>query len=333
MVLSDMGWNGESGTVYVRSAATESSFASHINISTTQTISARPPAPTTPPTTTVTSSSITITAVEGQEYRLETEEETWQSTDSDDQVAFSDLTPGTEYTIWYRAKAVTSYIPDNNKFASHSASTTVTTERAASTLTIKVTPSIAAANGINALTAQDNVELYNGEALLASSNTTDADGSYTLTYDTQDKGLSIGSNTLTANYSGSGSLEPSTATVAVTLKVKEINASLTSTTTKTYDGTTSAPEGLTIELTGVLDSDDVAATGTVAYDTKDVGESKTITASNLTLTGANAAYYNLTSSEATLRLHYSSPPQRHRDHHRHGAVWTGPDGQLYTERR
>ena len=32
MVLSDMGWNGESGTVYVRSAATESSFASHIYI-------------------------------------------------------------------------------------------------------------------------------------------------------------------------------------------------------------------------------------------------------------------------------------------------------------
>ena len=32
IVLSDMGWNGESGTVYVRSAATESSFASHINI-------------------------------------------------------------------------------------------------------------------------------------------------------------------------------------------------------------------------------------------------------------------------------------------------------------
>ncbi len=65
------------------------------------------------------------------------------------------------------------------------------------------------------------------------------------------------------------------------------------------DGTTNAPEGLTIKLHGVLNNDKVTATGTVAYNTDDVGTGKTITANNIELTGDDAVYYILTHQTAT----------------------------------
>ena len=87
------------------------------------------------------------------------------------------------------------------------------------TLKITVTPEQTAAYGINALTtAQDVEELKTGDAVLASATTANAGGSYTLTYDTRGKGLAIGNNALTVSYGGSGSLNPSTGGVKVTLE-------------------------------------------------------------------------------------------------------------------
>ena len=309
MKLSDMGWDGAAGNVYVRFAATDQSFASEVSTTMIQ-IPARPEKPASPTTVDVTSDSITIQVVDGQEYRIGSSGE-WEAlqgtagSDGKTVYTYENLTPGTEYTIETRTPAETTI---DQKFASWPASITVTTERADSTLkvetssttltygetlTIKVTPEQTAdTNTRNTL--ENAVELYIGNKLLV----TDAgQGPYTLIYDTKEQDLSIGENTLTVSYGGSDSLNPSTATVNVTLEKKEINASLTGTATKPYDGTTNAPAGLTIELTGVLDGDDVAATGTIAYDTKDVGDNKTITASNLTLTGADAGYYNLMSND------------------------------------
>ena len=278
-------------------------------------IPARPEKPASPTTVDVTSDSITIQVVDGQEYRIGSSGE-WEAlqgtagSDGKTVYTYENLTPGTEYTIETRTPAETTI---DQKFASWPASITVTTERADSTLTveptsatltygdtltIKVMPSIKEQTATNALTtAQGTVELKKGDTVLASSTDVDEDGSYTLTYDTKNQDLSIGDNTLTVSYGGSSSLKPSTAEVTVTLEKVDVVATLDGTTSKTYDGTTDAPAGLTIELTGVLDGDDVAATGTIAYDTKDVGDNKTITASNLTLTGADAGYYNLMSND------------------------------------
>ena len=175
-----------------------------------------------------------------------------------------------------------------------------TTPTYGETLTITVTPERSAANGINALTtAQNTVELYNGDELLAQTSES-VNGVYTLACDTKNKGLTPGQNALTVSFGGNGGLNPSTATVTVMLEKKDVDATLDGTASKTYDGTTAAPAGLTIELTGVLESDDVTAAGTIAYDTKDVGNNKRITASDLTLTGADAGYYSLSSNDATV---------------------------------
>ncbi len=229
--------------------------------STTLTVSkAQQPAPgaptastTTPPTAySVTLDAITTAGQGAVQYGYTTDgetvvpEERWQST-----TTFDGLTPGTTYTFHARYAGTSYYEP-----SPASAGTPVTTERADSTLTVVPTEDVltygetltiavtleqTATNGINALTtAQDVVELKTGDTVLASTTTANADGSYTLTYDTRGKGLAIGNTALIVSYGGSGSLNPSTAEVTVTLEKASVVATLDGTTSKTYDGTIAA---------------------------------------------------------------------------------------------
>ena len=268
-----------------------------------------PSAPTVSTTTPPTANSITLDAITttGQgdvQYGYSTEGgsasniSNWQT-----DTTFDDLDPGTTYTFYARYAGNDCYEP-----SPASAGTPGTTLRADSTLkvepdedtltygetlTITVTPEQTAANGINTQTAQNAVELKKGDTVLASTTTANSDGSYTLTYNTQQKGLTSGTNTLIVSYGGSGNLNASTATVDMTLSKKDVTPALDGTVSKTYDGTTNAPEGLTLALIGVLKGDDVTATGTGAYNTDDVGTGKTITANNIELTGDDAVYYIL----------------------------------------
>ena len=52
-------------------------------------------------------------------------------------------------------------------------------------------------------------------------------------------------------------------------------------------------------MTGALGGDVVACTGTATFDTASVGTGKTVTVSGLTLTGAAAGNYTLSSTTAT----------------------------------
>lgn len=266
-----------------------------------------------PPTAnSVTLDAITTTGYGDVQYGYTTSGETsvpddrWQAG-----TAFDELDPGTTYAFYTRYAGNKCYEP-----SPASAGTKVTTLRADSTLkvepdedtltygetlTITVTPEQTAANGINTQTAQNAVELRKGDTVLTGTTTVNDDGSYTLIYDTQDKGLTIGSNTLTVSFGGSGSLNPSTGEVTVTLEKANVNATLDGTTSKTYDGTTAAPAGLTIVLTGVQEGDDVtASSSSITYDSADAGDNRTITANGITLTGADAAYYSLISETASV---------------------------------
>ena len=307
-----MEWDGtETKNYYFRTKATDSSFASASN-STYVEAKARPSAPSFSPTVTKTANSITISPVaKNQEYRIYPSDSTpgeWETLSAtDSSYTWENLQPGTEYTIETRIKAGqdASY---QDQFASWPANITVTTERADSALTVEpssteltygdiltitVTPEQTAdTNTLNTL--EDTVELYIGNKLLVANA---GQGPYTLIYDTKEQDLSIGENILTVSYGGSGSLNPSTAQVTVTLETRDVTATLDGTTSKPYDGTTAAPEGLTLALPGVLEGDTVTVTGTIAYDTKDVGTGKTITASNLTLTGNDARYYDLAAND------------------------------------
>ena len=159
-------------------------------------------------------------------------------------------------------------------------------------LEVTVIPGIASAKALSAM--PNTVELYCGEALLASSERQSPDGSYALTYDTAGKGLAIGANTLTLRYGGDGSLNPSTAELSVTLGKLSVTASLGGVTEKVYDAGTDAPEGLTIDFSGALEGDEVTVSyASAAYDSKDVAAASAITATGVELGGADAGWYEL----------------------------------------
>ena len=73
-----------------------------------------------------------------------------------------------------------------------------------------------------------------------------------------------------------------------TIDPAPLTPSITGTATKTYDGTTAAPEGLEIALTGLVEGDNVTASASFAYNSENVNEANAITATNITLGGADA---------------------------------------------
>lgn len=79
-----------------------------------------------------------------------------------------------------------------------------------------------------------------------------------------------------------------------------VTPSIQGDTAKPYDGTADVSDGqLSIKLEGLVEGDDVTVTADFAYDSFDVGENKIITASNITLSGANAEWYQLSVDTVT----------------------------------
>jgi hypothetical protein len=90
----------------------------------------------------------------------------------------------------------------------------------------------------------------------------------------------------------------SVATTTANITALGVTASVTA-DNKVYDGNTSATIA-TRSLTGAIVGDVVSATGgTATFDNKNAGTGKTVTATGLSLSGADAANYVLTSSSAT----------------------------------
>ena len=217
MALSEMGWDGNTPkTYYFRTGATDTSFASS-QASTTITAPARPAKPAEPALVEVTSNSITIEVVSGQEYRLGSSGE-WKTlqgtTGSDGKTVYTynNLAPGTQYTIETRTPAETTIA---NKFASHPASITVTTKyetdlgglevsgntgfqghfQYGDVITVTFTPERKENNSTNALAENTATLTYTnaeGESVTLATATAQADGSFKLTYDTKKKELPIG---------------------------------------------------------------------------------------------------------------------------------------------
>ena len=244
--LSKMGWDGSAQkTYYFRTGATDTAFAS--SATTTPIVApARPAKPTEPTTVEVTSNSITIQVVDGQEYRLGSSGEwkTLQGTTGSDGKAvytYDNLAPGTQYTIETRTPA------DNNvkyQFASHPASVTVTTKyetelgglkvtgntgtygrfQYGDIITVTFTPERKANTNTNALALAANTATLTytsdeGEKVTLATAAAQADGSFTLSYDTREKRLPCKDNmTLNVSYGGSGELNPAEKTATVSLE-------------------------------------------------------------------------------------------------------------------
>ena len=104
------------------------------------------------------------------------------------------------------------------------------------------------------------------------------------------------SQTITAVYTPgeSNQLRPGNGKSSLTIQPKTLTASLGGTLTKTYDGTTNAPEGIKIELEGVVSGENVSASSeSISYGDANAGTEKTITASDIKLNGDDAGNYTL----------------------------------------
>ena len=92
-----------------------------------------------------------------------------------------------------------------------------------------------------------------------------------------------------------------TAAYAFTVERRALTASISGDTTKVYDGSTAAPEGLSITVTGLVFGDAVTASARdYAYDAAQAGQ-RVITATGIALDeGEKAANYALTADTATV---------------------------------
>ncbi len=88
----------------------------------------------------------------------------------------------------------------------------------------------------------------------------------------------------------------STTTTTADISAKEVTATATA-TNKVYDGSTSAT--VSISLSGVIDGDLVTATGTGAFDNKNVATGKAVSVSGITLNGDDAANYSVAATAST----------------------------------
>jgi len=128
---------------------------------------------------------------------------------------------------------------------------------------------------------------------------TDSYGAAAFTNKNAGIGKSISVTGITVNGTDAGNYVINT-TATATANITQLAVSGTITASnKPYDGTTAASIA-TRNLTGLLGTDVVSTIGgTVTFDTKNVGNGKTVTATGLTLSGADAGNYSLSNSTET----------------------------------
>ena len=128
--------------------------------------------------------------------------------------------------------------------------------------TITIEGSVKAAEStVNALTLEQNTaQLYCGETPLSEAVNVE-DGSFTLTYDTSEKGIPIGSQTLTVKYGGSGIFNESSGTMEITLSKKPVTAQIASERiTKQYNGEPDVEVDLNFAAGELVGEDEVTVT-------------------------------------------------------------------------
>ena len=72
--------------------------------------------------------------------------------------------------------------------------------------------------------AQNQAALFLGDTKLVEAVTVESDGSFTFTYDTGEKGIPVGNQTLTVKYGGSDSMTEGSADTSITLNKKTVTA-------------------------------------------------------------------------------------------------------------
>lgn len=172
-------------------------------------------------------------------------------------------------------------------------------------ITVEVTPKLTSGtvvtNGISALSSTNTPTVsmsYNG-IQLASTTEKDSNGTYTLSYDTSNKGLFLISNlSLDISFSGGDNMAASSGNAAITLSPKPVTASVSGEVTKVYDQNTSITLPLT--LTDIVQGDEITATVTGTFADSQVGDNNTVTLGTLETSGADKAWYTVTCTQTSV---------------------------------
>lgn len=173
------------------------------------------------------------------------------------------------------------------------------------TITVEVTPKLtsgtASTNGISALSSTDTPAVsmsYNGTQL-ASTTEKDSNGTYTLTYDTSQKGIQYGTNiSLSISFSGGDNMVASSGTATIILSKKNINASVSGEVTKVYDQNTSITLPLT--LPDIVQGDKITATIVGTFNDSQVGNNKTVTLGDVDTKGDDKLWYSVSCTQTSV---------------------------------
>ncbi|WP_449314793.1 YDG domain-containing protein [Rubneribacter sp.] len=128
-----------------------------------------------------------------------------------------------------------------------------------------------------------------------------ADGSYSVSYGTSDKGIDPAKGVqLIVRFNGGGSFQGSQAAVSLDLAPKALAPSVAGDASKVYDGTAGMADatGLSVLLAGALPNDSVSAAADWSFDAPGAGTTG-VTAANISLEGADARFYELSAQAAS----------------------------------
>ncbi len=187
----------------------------------------------------------------------------------------------------------------------YNGSTEATTFTYGETITVKAKPTAAVTF---TAPAANQMALYKGTTQISDAVNAGTDGVYTMTYNTANKNLVIGENTIIAKYVGNDNMTDAEGSVSVTLNKKPLTATVQASTTKVYDGTNDFTKVSLAFGTGeILSGDTVTATanGTSAGVN---AASHAFTATSVALSGTQAGYYDLTVSGVSGTVTISQKP-------------------------
>lgn len=134
------------------------------------------------------------------------------------------------------------------------------------------------------------------------------DSSCEITYDTIAKKLPTGTDLQLEACLVDGDTVIGGGCVSITLTKKPLTASITGTTTKTYDGTVNAPAGAALRCEGVLNSDKVSLSGTIQYDSPNAG-TRIFTVKDFKVQGDDVGFYESSQPTANAKIEKASPTE------------------------
>lgn len=121
-------------------------------------------------------------------------------------------------------------------------------------------------------------------------------GTATFTYNTTDKKIPAGTNKITVKYGGGVNLKESQTECEVTIKRKNVDLSKVVVKDKIFDNKTDV-DIMNVQLTGVLDGDEINPVAMGHAENADVGKGKSVIVTSVKMTGKDADFYTLQTTQ------------------------------------